>query len=67
LKYDGAGDFQADNPGGKNPHFGIREHVMSAIVIGLSLKSLQHSVQPSSSLATMLGPEFGWYGRCEAF
>jgi transketolase len=25
LKYEGAGDFQADNPGGKNLHYGIRE------------------------------------------
>jgi len=32
LKYQGAGDFQADNPGGKNLHFGIREHAMAAIV-----------------------------------
>src|SRR4029079_3556194 len=27
-KYEGAGDFQADSPGGKNLHFGIREHAM---------------------------------------
>ena len=25
LKYEGAGDFQVDSPGGKNLHFGIRE------------------------------------------
>src|SRR5262249_14384087 len=37
LTYKGAGDFQADNPGGKNLHFGIREHAMGAIVNGLSL------------------------------
>jgi transketolase len=30
LKFDGAGDFQADSPGGKNLHFGIREHAMAA-------------------------------------
>ncbi len=29
LKFDGAGDFQADSPGGKNLHFGIREHAMA--------------------------------------
>src|ERR1700730_12501583 len=34
LKYKGAGDFQADNPSGKNLHFGIREHAMAAIVNG---------------------------------
>jgi transketolase len=37
LKYEGAGDFQADSPGGKNLHFGIREHAIAAIVNGLSL------------------------------
>ena len=41
LKYEGAGDFQADNPGGKNLHFGIREHGMAAVVNGLSLSKLR--------------------------
>ena len=41
LKYAGAGDFQADTPGGKNLHFGIREHAMAAIVNGLSLSKLR--------------------------
>jgi transketolase len=41
LKYDGAGDFQADSPGGKNLHFGIREHAMAAIVNGLALSKLR--------------------------
>jgi transketolase len=41
LKYEGAGDFEADNPGGKNLHFGVREHAMSAIVNGLSLSKLR--------------------------
>ena len=41
LKYQGAGDFQADNPGGKNLHFGIREHAMAAIVNGLSLSKVR--------------------------
>jgi transketolase len=41
LTYAGAGDFQADNPGGKNLHFGIREHAMAAIVNGLSLSKLR--------------------------
>jgi transketolase len=41
LKYEGAGDFQPDNPGGKNLHFGIREHAMGAIVNGLSLSKLR--------------------------
>ncbi len=41
LTFDGAGDFQADNPAGKNLHFGIREHAMAAIVNGLSLSKLR--------------------------
>jgi len=41
LTYDGAGDFQAETPGGKNLHFGIREHAMAAIVNGLSLSKLR--------------------------
>jgi len=41
LKYEGAGDFEADNPVGKNLHFGVREHAMSAIVNGLSLSKLR--------------------------
>jgi transketolase len=41
LTYEGAGDFQAETPGGKNLHFGIREHAMAAIVNGLSLSKLR--------------------------
>ncbi len=41
LAYEGAGDFQAYNPAGKNLHFGIREHAMAAIVNGLSLSKLR--------------------------
>jgi len=41
LTYQGAGDFQADNRGGKNLHFGIREHAMGTIVNGLSLSKLR--------------------------
>jgi transketolase len=37
----GAGDFQADNPGGRNLHFGIREHAMAAIVNGMVLSNLR--------------------------
>src|SRR4029079_15893634 len=41
LKYDGAGNFQADTPGGKNLHFGIREHAMGAILNGMALSKLR--------------------------
>jgi len=41
LKFAGAGDFEADSRGGRNLHFGIREHAMAAIVNGLSLSKLR--------------------------
>jgi len=41
LIFEGAGHFQASNPGGRNMHFGIREHAMGAIVNGLSLSKLR--------------------------
>ena len=37
----GAGDFQANCRGGRNLHFGIREHAMAAIVNGLALSKLR--------------------------
>jgi transketolase len=33
----GGGDFTADNPGGKNIFFGVREHAMASILNGLGL------------------------------
>ncbi|HIP95745.1 MAG TPA: transketolase, partial [Anaerolineae bacterium] len=33
----GQGDFEADTPGGRNLHFGVREHAMGAILNGLAL------------------------------
>src|SRR5579871_4196490 len=41
LKFPGAGDFEAATPGGRNLHFGIREHAMAAIVNGLSLSKVR--------------------------
>jgi transketolase len=35
------GDFQASSPGGRNLHFGIREHAMAAIVNGLCLSKIR--------------------------
>jgi transketolase len=37
LTFEGAGDFQADSHGGRNLHFGIREHGMAAILNGMAL------------------------------
>jgi transketolase len=41
LTYEGAGDFEADNRGGKNFHFGIREHAMGAILNGMATSKLR--------------------------
>jgi transketolase len=37
LTFDGAGDVEAGSPGGRNLHFGIREHAMAAILNGMAL------------------------------
>ncbi|MBV9971322.1 MAG: transketolase, partial [Xanthobacteraceae bacterium] len=41
LAFEGAGELEADTPGGRNIHFGIREHAMGAIVNGLALSNLR--------------------------
>jgi transketolase len=41
LKFDGAGDFQPGNRGGRNLHFGVREHAMCAALNGMSLSKLR--------------------------
>ncbi len=41
LTFDGAGAFEASSYGGRNLHFGIREHAMGAIVNGLALSNLR--------------------------
>ena len=41
LKFDGAGDVQTGTPGGRNLHFGVREHAMGAVMNGLSLTKLR--------------------------
>ena len=41
LTFEGAGDVRAAAPGGKNLHFGIREHAMAAILNGLALSKLR--------------------------
>jgi transketolase len=37
LTFTGAGDCQAETPGGRNFHFGIREHAMAAALNGMAL------------------------------
>ncbi len=41
LTFAGAGDLQAASPGGRNLHFGVREHAMGSIMNGLSLTKLR--------------------------
>ncbi|MGA9445060.1 MAG: transketolase, partial [Candidatus Sulfotelmatobacter sp.] len=41
LKFEGAGDFEAGNYGGRNLHFGVREHAMGASVNGLIVSRIR--------------------------
>jgi transketolase len=41
FTFDGAGALEPDQSGGRNMHFGIREHAMGAIVNGLVLSKLR--------------------------
>jgi transketolase len=41
LTFDGAGDFTAGSYGGRNFHFGIREHEMAAVLNGLALSKVR--------------------------
>jgi transketolase len=41
LLFEGAGDLEADTVGGRNMHFGIREHAMGAVMNGLSLSKIR--------------------------
>jgi len=41
MKFEGAGTFTAATPGGRNIHFGVREHGMGAILNGLTLSKLR--------------------------
>jgi transketolase len=41
LNFPAAGDFEPATPGGRNLHFGVREHAMAAVVNGLALSKLR--------------------------
>lgn len=41
LTFQGANDLEADTPGGRNLHFGVREHAMGAILNGLALSKVR--------------------------
>ena len=37
LAFEGAGDFSAEDYGGRNLHFGVREHAMASVINGMAL------------------------------
>jgi transketolase len=41
LTFESAGDLEEETPGGRNLHFGVREHAMGAILNGLALSKLR--------------------------
>lgn len=41
LTFDGAGDFLAGTPHGRNLHFGVREHAMAAMLNGMALAKIR--------------------------
>ena len=41
LKFEGAGSFEHDSYGGRNLHFGIREHGMGSVANGLALSNMR--------------------------
>jgi transketolase len=41
LKFAGAGDFQAGSYGGRNLHFGVREHGMAAALNGMAVSKVR--------------------------
>lgn len=41
LKFESAGALEAATPGGRNMHFGIREHAMGAILNGMALSNVR--------------------------
>jgi transketolase len=41
LTFEGAGDFTAAEPAGRNLHFGVREHAMGAVLNGMGLAKVR--------------------------
>jgi transketolase len=62
---DAGGDLSAENPGGRNLHYGVREHAMAATVNGMTLCGLRaygatffvftDYMRPSLRLAAIMG------------
>jgi len=65
LSFDKVGSFSAQNPAGRNFHYGIREHAMAAISNGMALCGLRpyagtffvfsDYLRPSMRLSAMMG------------
>ncbi|MCG8449357.1 MAG: transketolase [Pirellulales bacterium] len=65
LKFAEVGDFEADNYGGRNLHFGVREHAMAATINGMALCGLRpygatffvfsDYLRPSMRLCALMG------------
>ncbi|MDR3438597.1 MAG: transketolase [Telmatospirillum sp.] len=65
LTFEEAGDFEAGAYGGRNLHFGIREHVMAAVLNGMALSGLRpygstylvfsDYVKPALRLSALMG------------
>ena len=41
LKFEGTGEFQANQYGGRNLHFGVREHAMGSILNGIAVSKIR--------------------------
>jgi len=41
LTFDGAGALEPESPGGRNMHFGVREHAMGGIINGMTLAKMR--------------------------
>lgn len=65
LEFEGAGSFEPGHDGGRNFHFGIREHAMGAVANGMALSGLRpftatflifsDYMRPATRLAALMG------------
>ena len=65
LTYEGAGDFEADNPAGKNLHFGIHSRVVSMLswdIFEHQLQEYQDSVLPPQVTARVAVEQASTFG-----
>ena len=69
LKFPDAGVFTAKTPGGRNVHFGVREHGMGAVMNGMAALETAAPTAPGSSsspttAARRSGSRRSWACRC---